>query len=190
MNTPTLPVDLDAEELAHLGVALAAQGRLEEALLYLKTAVQKEPGNARANYLLGSHYAQLGMVQRAADFFKQAATIDPQLVMASFQAGLLLMGDGQGDEALTCWRPLKTLADDHPLHLLVTGLEALLREDYARCQQYLTSGIERNTALEGLNDEMRKILDQLERRGLLSKATGKPVSSSAVPAGLTAYRTQ
>ena len=178
MNTPHLSLDLDAEELAHLGLALAAQGRVEEALRYFKGAVSQAPDNAQANYLLGAHYAQLGMAQRAADFMRHAARIEPELVLASFQAGWLLMGLSQNEAAQACWQPLLALPAQHPLHLMARGLQALLREDFAQCQQLLSQGIEANQALEALNEDMRKVLAELQRRGHLASASTASTTSA------------
>ena len=166
MSTSPTPLGLDAEELAHLGVALAAQGRMEQALLYLKAAVQQEPDSAQANYLLGAHYAQLGMQQRAADFMRRAAAINPELLMASFQAGWLFMGMNKGGEASACWEPLLGLPQEHPLHLFARGLQALMQDDFANCRDYLTQGIQGNNSVPALNEDMKKILAELEQRGL------------------------
>lgn len=182
MTSTTLSVDLDTEELMHLGATLAAQGRLEDALRHFKGAVQQEPGNARANYLLGAHYAQIGMQQRAADFMRRAASLDEELILASFQAGWLLMGLNRGEEAHASWEPVFRLVPEHPLHLMARGLQALMRDDFTGCRDYLTQGMAANRAVPALNEDMRKILAELEQRGLLADP-GSPGIAAATTAG-------
>ena len=189
MTTSPTPVGLDAEELAHLGVAMAAQGRMEQALLYLKAAVQQDPNSAQANYLLGAHYAQLGMQQRAADFMRRAAAINPELLMAAFQAGWLLMGMNKAGEATQCWEPLFALPQEHPLHLFARGLQALMNDDFANCRDYLTQGVQANQSVPALNDDMLKILGELEQRGLTS-AEDATASARHLNPGLGGYGPQ
>lgn len=183
MSSTPLSLDPDSEELMHLGAALAAQGRVEEALRHFKAAVQQDPGNARANYLLGAHYAQIGMQQRAADFMRRAASLDDELVMASFQAGWLLMGLNQGAAAQESWAPLFRLAPEHPLHLMACGLQALIRDDFNGCRDFLTRGMAANQAVPALNEDMRKILAELAQRGLLDGAESRAVSGAGAVSG-------
>ena len=175
MTTGQFP-NLDAEELAHLGLAAAAQGRLEEALLYLKAASQQAPDSVQVNYSLGTLYAQLGMAERGAHHLGRVVAKDPDQVLAAFQAGWLLMSVNKSREAQDCWAPLRALEESHPLRLMAMGLQAVVNEDFEVGKRYLTEGIQANQRIEPLNVDMRKILADLERRGLTSPAgAGEPV---------------
>ncbi len=76
----------------------------------------------------------------------------------------------KSSEALECWGPLFELPADHPLHLMALGLQALMHDDYGACHQHLTQGIQANQRMESLNDDMRSILGELEKRGLTPAA--------------------
>lgn len=176
MNQPITPVGLDGDELAHLAMARAAEGRHEEAIIYLKTALQQEPNNPRVNYFLGAEYAQIGLYERAIERMRVASDADRELLMAPFQAGMLLMTLNRGEEAIESWHKLEWLEPQHPLRLLAIGLEALVRDDFGRCREYLLKGIAGNTSNEPLNGDMRKILAELDRRGLLAQAGASSVA--------------
>lgn len=158
------PVGLDAEELTHLAARLAAQERFDQAIMYLKAALVQEPDNPQTNYLLGAQYAQIGMVERAVQRMLHAVSQDPNLLFASFQAGMLCMTAGRAQEAMAAWEPLHKLDAEHPLHLMVNGLEALARDDFETCQRYLQRGIANNNVNHALNEDLRKILLELEQR--------------------------
>lgn len=173
--TTTANLSLDPEELAHLGQTMAAQGRVDEALRYLKAAVQAAPDSAQAVFWLGSHYARLGMLARAAECLRRAAELQPQLVMASFHAGLLYLQVGQAKEADAAWAGLLGLAQEHPLHQFVLGLQALMREDFAQAQACLERGIAGNQVHATLNEDMRKILTEIQRpESPLGNTYGEP----------------
>ncbi len=182
-------VGLDVEELTHLAVRLAAQERFDQAILYLKAALSQEPDNARANYFLGVQYAEIGMYERAIQRMLLAAQADSTLVLAPFQAGMLLMTLGRPDDAIAAWQALHGLDQEHPVHLFALGLEAMLRDDFATCKQYLLRGMAQNTGNEALNNDMRKVLNELQQRGLISASEDADVSP-AVGLGAGAYSRQ
>lgn len=172
MTQSTPSIILDAEELSHLASGMIVQGRQEDALVYLKIAVQREPNHPRANFMLGTQYAQIGMNDRAIQCMLTAADADPEFLFAPFQAGILLMTANRGAEAVAAWQRLSWLDEEHPLKLMSLGLEALVNDDYALCNHYLQLGIEANQTNEELNNDMRNILAELDRRGLLTGENG------------------
>src|SRR5262245_33438307 len=86
---------LDAEEYFHLALHASAAGDHHACMTYLEQVLQREPLNARAIYLLAVQHAELGLTQRAVAGIKAALAIDPDLEIARFQLGLLLMFDRQ-----------------------------------------------------------------------------------------------
>lgn len=151
----------DAEELLHLSINLSAQQKFPEALACLKRAHKLEPKNASIVYFTAVIYAQLNLFERALGTMQQAVQMNPALDIAHFQIGLLFFTSGRVSEAIGAWQPLNRLGDEHPLYLFKSGLEALAREDFDACRNYLKQGIVLNAENEPLNNDMRKILQRL-----------------------------
>ncbi len=159
-----VPVDLslfDAEELLHLAINLSAQQKFGEALSCLKRANKLDPKNAAVIYFTAVIYAQINLYERALATMQHAVQMEPALDIAHFQIGLLYFTSGRVSEAIEAWRPLNRLGDEHPLYLFKAGLEALAREDFDACRNYLRQGIALNAENEPLNNDMRKILQRL-----------------------------
>ena len=84
---------LDAEEYFHLALHASAMGDHHACMTYLEEVLQRQPRNARAIYLLAVQHAELGLTQRAVAGIKTALMIEPDLEIARFQLGLLLLFD-------------------------------------------------------------------------------------------------
>ena len=84
----------------NLGIALASEGRLEEAVAAYRRAIEAEPRDALAYANLGAALAAAGWVQDAGDALVTALRIDPGLAGAHRTLGMLLAqrGDFVGAE--------------------------------------------------------------------------------------------
>jgi Flp pilus assembly protein TadD len=184
-------VELDEEELVHLALRASADQRHEEAMGYLKRATQRFPKNAKAHYLLGAEHAHIGMYDRAITDIREAIRLDPSLVAAHFQLGLLYMTNGPARDAERAWQALDGLAPTEPLYLFKTGLTHLIHDRLAECAEALEEGIARNVALPPLNDDMRRVLDDVRARLGPGAPTG-PAKTDLPGSGeyalLSAYR--
>jgi Flp pilus assembly protein TadD len=184
-------VELDDEELVHLALRASAEQRHEDAMGYLKRATQRFPNNAKAHYLLGAEHAQIGMYDRAITDIREAVRLDPGLVAAHFQLGLLYMTRGAAADAERAWKTLDALAPTEPLYLFKTGLTHLIHDRLAECVKALEQGIERNLALVALNDDMRRVLDDVRARLAAGAPTDRAQTEAPRPgehALLSAYR--
>jgi tetratricopeptide (TPR) repeat protein len=181
---------LDDEELLHLALHAGRGHRHDAAIDYLKRAVQEFPRSAKAHYLLGAEHAQIGLYERAAAEMKQAIQLDPTLSVAQFQLGLLQLTTGHAQEAEIAWQPLDRLARHDPLYLFKSGLLHLIRDELPACIQALEQGIANNSANEPLNDDMRRVLNDLQERTAAAQGThGEPAPFSRTShALLSAYR--
>jgi hypothetical protein len=74
------------------------------------------------------------------------------------------MTAGRAREAEAAWAPLDRLAADDPLRLFKTALLHLVRDEFALCIEGLRAGIAANTLNEDLNDDMRRLLADVEQR--------------------------
>jgi tetratricopeptide (TPR) repeat protein len=84
---------LDAEEYFHLALHASSMGDHHACMTYLEEVLQREPRNARAIYLRAVQHAEIGLTQRAVNGIKTALSIEPDLDLARFQLGLLLLFD-------------------------------------------------------------------------------------------------
>lgn len=157
----TAQAQLDAEELLFLAMDAAKHDRHDAAIGFLKRAIEQEPGHARARYFLGAEHAQIGMFDRAAEEMSKAVELDPALHTAQFQLGLLHLSSGRTDLASQAWAPLGRLGPADPLFLFKEGLEALARDEFDACRDYLSRGIAANTLNADLNADMALVLERL-----------------------------
>jgi Flp pilus assembly protein TadD len=177
---------LDEEELLHLAIDASRQQRHGDAIQYLKDAAAKAPRNARVRYLLGAEHAQIGLLDRAQEEMTAAVEIDPALVPARFQLGLLYLVRGRIAEASGAWKPLDELPESDPYLHFKRGLESLVQDDFARCEASVSRGMQLNTSNAPLNQDMQRILDEVKTRTGQPPAAPKPEASEHVL--LSAYK--
>ena len=89
--------------LAHnnLGVALARQGRFDEAVAHLAKALEIRPKYAWAHNNLGAVLARQANLNEAIAHFSEALRIDPKLAEADISLGIALASQGHLHEALS-----------------------------------------------------------------------------------------
>lgn len=184
--------ELDAEELLHLAMSASAEGRHEDAISSLKRALALSPREGRIHYMLGAEHAQIGLYERAAEEMAQALQFDPRLDTARFQLGLLHVTSGRVDQAAEVWKPLDKLGAEHPLHLFKTGLLHLAHGEFQESARLLARGIARNNANPALNNDMWRMLRDVQTH-LEAPAVKTPATSPASPGSpkhvlLSAYR--
>jgi len=83
----------------YLGVALAGAGDVDTGIRELRTALDLEPGNARAHLNLGSVYLQEGQEPAARAEFEKALELDPWLAEAHNNLGSMLAKDQKFEDA-------------------------------------------------------------------------------------------
>jgi tetratricopeptide (TPR) repeat protein len=174
--TPESTSRLDDEELLHLAIEASRNQRHADAIHFLKEAAAKSTGNAKVHYLLGAEHAQIGLIDRAEEDMATALELDPSLVPARFQLGLLFLVRGKVANAMTVWEALEKLDDSDPYLHFKRGLEYLAQDDFARCQESLALGMSLNRANPPLNRDMLRIVDEVKAR------TSAPAAASQEPA--------
>ena len=168
---------LDADELLHLAVAASDRDQSDQAIVFLKRAIEVDPDHAKAHYLLGAEHAQIGMFEHAIEDMRRAVELDRGLDAARFQLGLLQLTSRQPQAADDTWRELDRLGPDHPYVLFKTGLLHLARDEFDACLRCLRDGIAANTANAPLNGDMQKIVVQVET--LLAQQGAQPQAAAA-----------
>lgn len=152
---------LNQEELLHLAIEATRRGEHGAAISYLKEGIVRFPKDGKLAYVLGAEFAQIGMYDKAEEEMARAIELDPSLLTASFQLGLLRMTLGKVDEAKLAWSALDTLADDNPLRLFKNGLELLAAEQYQEARALLEQGIALNSFSPELNRDMQNVLSAI-----------------------------
>lgn len=183
---------LDADELMHLALAASQRGQAGEAIDFLKRLLEISPQNAEAHHILGAEYAQIGMYDRAVEEMTQAVAIDPGLDTLRFQLGLLHLTMRRVDEATEVWSGLDHLDHDHPYYLFKTGLIHLAKDEFAACTACLEKGIAANKFNEPLNNDMRRVLDEIAAQTDADAVADKQTEGQEEPAPhlfLSAYTT-
>jgi tetratricopeptide (TPR) repeat protein len=159
------PSRLDADELLYLAMAAAKQDRHEDAIDYLKRAIEMQPNHAKAHYFLAAEHAQIGMYDRAVEEMEKSVQLDPSLHTAHFQLGLLHLTSGRVAEAVNAWQALDQLGESDPLFQFKKGLECMANDQFDACREYLTKGIALNRVNPDLNIDMQRVLDELPAQG-------------------------
>ena len=87
-----------------LGRALAAQGRLDEALTLCQRDVELQPDDAVAHCNLGSALAQRGRLEEAVAQYRKSLELQPNAAATHYGLGATLAMQGRLDEALSQYR--------------------------------------------------------------------------------------
>ncbi len=97
----------------NLGVALAQDGRLDEAIYHYFQALRIKPGTADVHNNLGNALAAQGSVDRAVDHYYQALEIDSNNAKAYNNLGNLLANQGKAEEAINHYKEALRLEPDY-----------------------------------------------------------------------------
>ena len=177
--THTTLAMLDQAELLQLASNASALDDDAAAIGYLKEAVTRPDATATAHYLLGAHYAQIKMYERATGEMEAALALDPALAIARLQLGLLWLSGGAAAQAEVTLAPLAELAGTDALRHFGTGLIHLMKDQFDDCVRDLEAGMAMNSLNAPLNNDMRRIVDEVAR---LRAAGQVAPASEAAPA--------
>jgi predicted O-linked N-acetylglucosamine transferase (SPINDLY family) len=101
-----------AEELNRRGIALAQQGRLDEAMASFQRAVEIKPDDAVAHGNWGLALTLQGKLDEAVAHYRRALELKPDFADAYSNLGRVWMTRGQITEALACFRRALELKPD------------------------------------------------------------------------------
>ncbi|HSZ57982.1 MAG TPA: tetratricopeptide repeat protein [Tepidisphaeraceae bacterium] len=97
-----------------LGVALAGQGRFDDAIEILAEAVRQRPAAPQAHYNLAKTLADCGRGDEAIDAYRRAIQLRPAYVQAHTNLAIALHGQGRLDEAIAEYRLAVSLQENSP----------------------------------------------------------------------------
>ena len=110
-----------ADELNQAGIRLAQQGRLEEALLSFRRALQIQPGLAQSHNNLGIALQDQGRLEEAVASYQRALALKPDYAVAYNNLGTALKEQRKLDEAAACFRACLATEARRPDGLLEPG---------------------------------------------------------------------
>jgi tetratricopeptide (TPR) repeat protein len=162
---------LDAEEYFHLALHASAQGDHHACMTYIEEVLQREPGHARAIYLLAVQHAELGLTQRAITGIKAALSIDPDLEIARFQLGLLLMFDKNEPREAKHYLERLVGSENRALRAYAQAMIAIADNDPAVARQKLAIGLSESSPDSPLSALMRRLFERLSNGMVLPTAS-------------------
>jgi Flp pilus assembly protein TadD len=84
----------------NLAVELAAEGRLEEAIVHSREAVRLNPEQVESRYYLGRLLGHVGQSEEAIEHLQKVVELQPDASRTRNNLGVLLFGQGRVDEAI------------------------------------------------------------------------------------------
>jgi len=173
---------LTADELLALTLDASRRGDTGHALAYLKEAATRPDASAQGLFMLGSEYAQIGLMTEAKVAMSRAVTLGPDFPIARFQLGMLHVTSGDTAQAKAVWAPLATLGESHSQGYLADfhrGMLHLVADEFDAALAALGQGLARNRENEPLNADMRRVMDAIEHLPGRSSAAAASVESPA-----------
>ncbi|MFC0677965.1 hypothetical protein ACFFGH_08940 [Lysobacter korlensis] len=177
---------LDTDELLRLSLNAMNNGQDGDALVLLKTLVEREPSHPMGRYLLAAQHAQLGLMDKAEEGFRLVVAVAPDFFMARFQLGQLLLVQGNATESRGLLEPMTSRPD--ALGRYAAALVAAGQDDAGGAVAELRAGLALPQELPALASDMQRLLATLEGLGGQAQ-TAEAVAHVAPPAPifLTGY---
>lgn len=172
---------LDSEELIRLALAEINEGSSSDAVVLLKTLLEREPGHVFARYLLAAQHAQMGLMDRAEAGFSATVAAAPEFPIARFQLAQLLLSQARVEEAKAHLKLLAQLPADQALSRYAAALLALADEDLSCALQELEAGLACHQEIPALASDMARIVATLEAAAGAAAIAAVAQGSTATP---------
>jgi protein O-mannosyl-transferase len=127
---------------ANLGMALAAQGDIDGALVQLKESLRVRPNACRTLDAMGTLLAQQGKYREALDEYLRAIDADPEQYSPQYNAGVTLLRLGQAAEAIPYCRRALELRPGWPEAYMQLGVASAAVGDDAAAGRVLEQAVE------------------------------------------------
>ncbi len=128
------------QALEWLGLAMAAQGRTDEAIGVLERALAAGAERAETEYSLGQFLAAQGKTADAETHLGRALTARPAFPAAWYQLGEIRATQNRADDAIACWRRALEIDPTHTASYLALGKALLAKGDRAEALRWLRHG--------------------------------------------------
>jgi len=142
-------------------ISASSQGDSAAALELLSQAAAEQPRSGIPYFLMGAEYAKLGEIDKAEAGFANALLLQPELVVARYQLGLLQLSSARAAIALLTWQPLLQLDESSPLPHFVRGFEALAHDKFMDARQHFEAGLARNVDNPAMSQDIQKVIQKM-----------------------------
>lgn len=176
---------LDAEEYFHLALHASSMGDHHACMTYLEEVLQRQPHNARAMYLRAVQHAELGLTQRAVQGIKTALTLEPDLDIARFQLGLLLLFDIKQPAEAKDYLLRLCRSQDRALRAYSEAMIAMVDNDLMLARQKLAIGLSESSPDSQLPMLMRRLFEHLLTGGGTANGLTTPRLLATCPPSLS-----
>jgi tetratricopeptide (TPR) repeat protein len=166
---------LDSDEYFHLALHASGVGDHHACLTYLDEVLQREPRHARAIYLRAVQHMEIGLTQRAITGIENALAIDPDMEVARFQLGLLLIFDR--NRPIEAKHHLERLSgsQNRALCAFAEALIALAANELILARQKLAIGLSGSPPKSPLAMLMRRVFERMSNDSSAMSAPRCPV---------------
>lgn len=149
------------EQQLRRATACAKERDFEGAITGLKAILAVEPGSEIATGMLAAVYAELGMPQRATEYYQRVLALNPDNALARFQLGVLQLNAGRTREALETWEPSLADQSDFAAHYY-SGLALLQLEKADEARTLLQKAHQRMPHDHALYPSLKELLHHLD----------------------------
>ena len=160
-SNTTASAEPDVDTLFDQALAASLQRQSEVAVAILNTVLMRNPYHANARHLLGAEYAQAGKINEAVIEIATALELNPNLPLARFQLGLLLMTCARVEDAVQVWNGLDILGSEHVLNRFRYSMLLIAKGEMDQARQQLAATIAENIDLPALNSEMLVVIETI-----------------------------
>jgi tetratricopeptide (TPR) repeat protein len=129
---------VDANKMYRRGVALARQGKLDEAITAFEKALRSDRQNPLLLDAIGAAYSLRGDFEQARQYFLECLDVDPGFVPAQKNLAITYFNTGRYDLAAAGFQKLKNIsAASQPVANLFLGMIAEKNADYVEAEPLL-----------------------------------------------------
>lgn len=153
----------ETDELLALARLDLERGNVEQALAKVKTTLQEDAPSLDAMSLAARIYAQLGLYERAQDWYKKIVEENPEAVLESFQLGMTYFDSGESEQALGIWDKILKVEPVHPPTLFYKGLALAQSGQNADAEQSLNTLLQSAPSENLYFGKAKELLDAMKK---------------------------